>query len=61
MKGLVLRNMEIRVRGWVKGLGLAYGEKSTEMKPNNKTPSDHLIPKMIPQTALCYLDVAIRP
>ena len=35
-----------RLRGWVKGLGLAYGEKSTEVKPNNKIPLDHLIPKM---------------
>ena len=54
---------DLRLRGWVKGLGLAYGEKSTEMKPNNtyKTPLGHLIPKMRPQTALCSLDVAIRP
>ena len=27
--------MEIRVRGWIKGLGLAYGKKSTKMKLND--------------------------
>ena len=43
---LVLRSLEFegsgpeeygdwRLRGWIKGLGLAYGEKSSEMKPNN--------------------------
>ena len=57
--------MKIRVRGWVKGLGLAYGKISIKVKLNNihKNSSGHLRPQN--ETSNCsvgvFLDVALWP